>query len=79
MFIAAVMLVFGAGYSIARDEHRLIEVAEEALPGPLRDARESSLTVEPPETVGAPEPKPGRAPTAHIPFDPPFLSAQSAA
>jgi membrane protein DedA with SNARE-associated domain len=38
MFIAAVMIFFGAGCLITRYEHRLIEVAEEALPGPLRDS-----------------------------------------
>src|SRR5262245_35538317 len=36
MFIAAVLIFFGAGYLITRYEHRLIEVAEQALPGPLQ-------------------------------------------
>jgi membrane protein DedA with SNARE-associated domain len=36
MFVVALVIFFGAGYLISRYEHRLIEVAEEALPGPLQ-------------------------------------------
>jgi membrane protein DedA with SNARE-associated domain len=35
IFLAALVVFFGAGYLINRYEHRLIEIAERALPGPL--------------------------------------------
>jgi membrane protein DedA with SNARE-associated domain len=38
MFILALAAFFGAGYLINRYERRLIEAAEQALPGPLEPA-----------------------------------------